>query len=310
MALPRRPYIPALTAAATVVLAFAGPAPDGDRQANAKPPARDGAAAHHRAVSARFALDGPRGLLVRRAVPARGAAAGVEVYRRAGERRDAPAVLLVHGGGWSGGSKARMAPYARRLARAGFVAFNAGYTLAAPGLPAYGVQPRQLRAVVRWIRRESDRFGVDRRRIGALGSSAGGHLAALLATDGRGPRGGGARLAAAVTWSAPLDLSSLAQHHMLGPAATRLLGCPLSACPDRWAATSPLAHVDPGDPPMLLFNSRRELVPLRQSLEMSARLTAAAVPHALRIVEGNRHARDYAGEVWRETIAFLREELH
>lgn len=72
-----------------------------------------------------------------------------------------PAVVLVHGGAWTRGSRAKMAGIADRLAGAGFVTFNVGYTLAAPGRPGHPTQLRELRAAVRWIRMRAARFGVD-----------------------------------------------------------------------------------------------------------------------------------------------------
>jgi acetyl esterase/lipase len=262
-----------------------------------------------RRVGARFALDGPRGTEVLRNRHYGPFGPTLDVYRRTGLPGPAPAVLLVHGGGWGGGGKGRMAPVAIALARAGMVAVNVGYSLAAPGFAGYPRQPHELRAAVRWIRRNAGRIGVDRRRIGAFGSSAGGHLAALLATRGAGPTTAGARIGAAVLWSAPLDLPMLARHRMLGPAAANLLGCHLAACAQRWAEASPLAHVTPDDAPLLLINSRREMVPAAQAEQMAARLSAAAVDHELWLLEGHAHGREYAPLVLDRSVAFLRERL-
>jgi acetyl esterase len=272
-------------------------------------PASAAASAGTERVTARFALDGPRGIAVARNRGFGPPGPTLDIYRRVGDSVPRPAVLVVHGGGWSGGGKGRAAPVARALARAGIVAVNLGYTLAAPGFAGYPRQPAELRAAVRWIRRNASRLGVDPRRIGAFGSSAGGHLAALLATRGRGPLETGARVAAVATWSAPLDLAPLATHRLLGPAATKLLGCALASCPDRWRDASPLTHVTPDDPPFLLFNSAREMVPASQAERMSARLAAAAVPHEPRLLAGHAHAREYAERALAPTVAFLRREL-
>jgi acetyl esterase/lipase len=259
-------------------------------------------------VAARFALGGPRGTTILRNRHFGPFGPTLDVYRRAANPSPAPAVLLVHGGGWSGGGKRRMAPVAKAIARAGMVAVNVGYSLAAPGWAGYPRQPDELRAALRWMRRNSGRLGVDPRRIGALGSSAGGHLAALLATHGQGGRPA-TGLGAAVLWSAPLDLPALAPHRMLGPAAENLLGCELAACPERWAEASPLAHVTPGDAPLLLVNSRREMVPAAQADAMAGRLAAASVPHELLLLDGHAHGRDYAPLVLDRSVAFLREWL-
>jgi acetyl esterase/lipase len=319
----------ALAAAALIAVPPDRPGPVGDRAeaatppaaAAVAPPARPAAvrlpavrppATRRRALrrpASRFALDGPRGIAVRRMRVPDPLGPRVDVYRRAGDVPPRAAVLLVHGGGWSGGGLGRMDPVARAVARAGMVAVNVGYTLASPWAAGYPRQLDELHATVRWIRRAAGRLGVDRRRIGALGSSAGGHLASLLATTGDGPLHAGTRIAAAVAWSPPLDLPALAGHRLLGPAATLLLGCPPDACPGRWAAASPLAHATPDDPPLMLVNSRREMVPAAQSEAMADRLSAASVPHELRLLEGSRHGREFADHVLADSVAFLRRWL-
>lgn len=261
--------------------------------------------------SARFALGGPRGTIVQRNVrfmPLSLDDPVIDVYRRAGQR-GAPAVLLIHGGGWHGGGKRRMASVARAVARAGLVAVNLDYTLADAYRPGFPGQLREVDSAVRWIRRNARRLGVDRTRVGALGSSAGGHLATLLATSGTGPLSAGGRVAAAVAWSAPLDLPGLSGHLMLGNAARTLIGCGPWTCPATWADASPIAHVSPDDPPLLLVNSRQEMVSVRQPVAMAERLTSAGVPHELWLLEGRRHAREYADTALERSVRFLRDKL-
>jgi acetyl esterase/lipase len=234
----------------------------------------------------------------------------LDVHRPPGRRADpAPAVLMVHGGAWRAGDKRRMEPVARAIARAGFVTVSVNYTLATRRRAGFPLQLRQLRAAVRWVRRHATRLGVDRRRIGALGISAGGHLAALLALDGPGPLSAGDRVAAAATWSAPLDLGPL-RDHTLAPAVDTFLGCTGRPCPSpRVAAASPTTHASGDDPPMLLVSSRRELVPIGQARRMAAALASADVPHRLQVLPGSEHGRVYADRAIAPTIAFLRRQL-
>jgi len=258
--------------------------------------------------AARFALDGRRGTSVLRHRRYLGDGPTLDVYRRTGIRRAVPAVLVVHGGGWAGGGKRRMVPVARAIARAGMVAVNVSYTLADWGRPGFPMQSDQLEAALRWVRARAWRLGVDPDRIGAFGSSAGGHLTALLATGARRPTAQ-APIDAAVLWSAPLDLPAVARHGLLGPAAELMVGCALTACPQLWAQASPLNAVSPGDAPLLLVNSRREMVPVDQPLRMAERLAAAGVPHELWLLEGSAHAREYQHRTLRRSVEFLREWL-
>jgi len=233
-------------------------------------------------------------------------ATALDVYRTPARRR-APAVLVVHGGGWRFGDKRRMEGISSALAQAGFVAFNVNYTLAAWWRPGFPRQLRELRAAVRWVRRNAARFGVDPARIGALGSSAGAHLVGLLGVHARGPLDAGARVAAVSTWSAPFDLTRTGDPG-LASAVETFLGC-AGPCESRRAAASPTAHVSPDDPPMLLLSSEHELVPLAHSELMAARLAAAGVPHRLWVIPGSAHGTDYTAIALAPSIEFLGRRL-
>ena len=232
----------------------------------------------------------------------------VDVYSPGNARRARalPGVLVVHGGGWRAGDKRRMAWTSRRLADAGFVAFNVNYTHARLGRPGFPRQLTELRTAVAWIRRHAHRLGVDPTRIGAIGSSAGGHLVGLLATDAHGPLTAGARVAAVVTWSAPFDLTRV-EHGGLVSAVRTFVGCVL--CPQVSMAASPPTHVTGDDPPMLIVNSEHELVPLAHAELMAARLASAGIPHTLRVLPGSGHGRDYAWAVLGPSIGFLYRTL-
>jgi acetyl esterase len=228
-----------------------------------------------------------------------------------------PAVIFVHGGGWQSGDKAAFAPgeqsfapSATRLVQLGFVVFSVNYRLAASAQYPAGVD--DVAAAIRWIRGHAGRFGVDPRRLGLFGASAGGNLAALAATRGQGALDTGARVRAVVSWSGPMDLTLFDAE--LGcpsrhPFVESYIGCTPSDCPGRYRAASPVTQVDRTDPPILLADSTSEIVPLAQAREMAARLTAAAVPHELLILAGSRHAAQYATDIWPQTITFLKRNL-
>lgn len=244
---------------------------------------------------------------VERDVPYAGAGGPtLDVHHAESTGGRAPAVMVVHGGAWSAGDKAAIGNVARSLAAAGMVAVNVNYTLAAPGRPGFPNQLDQLRTAVRWVRRNAARIGVDPTRIGAIGSSAGAHLSALLATTGRGPLTAGDRVRAVVSWSGPLELGAVAMQRRLPTKIAGLLGC---LCPRRAALASPLQHVSRDDPPMLLVNSRRELIPADQAVRMANRLRRVRVSHRLRLVPGNLHAPRYSPTVLGPSIAYLRRQL-
>lgn len=91
-----------------------------------------------------------------------------------------PAIVIVHGGGWSAGDK-RDAVYTNLLvdyAMKGYVTFSVNYRLTqeAP-MPAC---IEDVERSVLWIKQHAQEFGVDSSRIGSFGHSAGGHLSLML----------------------------------------------------------------------------------------------------------------------------------
>lgn len=225
----------------------------------------------------------------------------LDAYLPSSSGRRRPAVILVHGGWWRQLDKSYLAPEARRIAaELGWVAFSINYRLDASS--AFPAERDDVLLAVRFVREHADRLGVDPARLGLLGESAGGNLAALAATLGPSPR-----VRAVVSWSGFMDLAALQ-----GESATMAhlyLGCAPGGCPGRYAAASPLAQVDSTTPPMLIVNAAHELVPLAQAEEMAARLRAAGVPYRLVVVPGGRHAKQYEDRVWQTTVQFLERYL-
>ncbi len=211
-------------------------------------------------------------------------------------------VFLLHGGAWRTGDKPNVVEEATRMARRGWVVFAVNYRLDAPEV--FPAEIDDVRAAVEWARLNAYEYRLDPGRMGALGISAGGHLAAMLATLGEGPPDRGSRLLVAASWSGPMDLSTLVGGEA-SPLSALLLPCPPVECPDRWAESSPVTHVDPTDAPMFLANGRDELVPVDQAEAMAARLDTAGVDHELVVVPGRRHGHALRDDVWPETVAFL-----
>jgi acetyl esterase/lipase len=123
------------------------------------------------------------------------------------DRPNGAAALVIHGGAWRGGSKdgSGMVLIAGVLASHGFVAAAVNYRLA----PTYKwpAQLQDCQLAVRWLRENADMLGIHADRIGALGTSAGGHLAAMLALVD-GDLAAGCKVQAACNYFGPSDLLS------------------------------------------------------------------------------------------------------
>jgi acetyl esterase/lipase len=217
-----------------------------------------------------------------------------------------PAVLLVHGGGWRSGDKASWADEARALvAGTGWVAVTVNYDLDSP--EPWVQQPDEIRAAIAWVQGNAAALGVDPDRIALVGSSAGGHLSMLVATTG-------APVRAVVSWSGPADLPRLTQSpvtdQVVKDVAAIYEGGSLDEQPARWIDSSPVAHVDAGDPPMLLAHSQDEtVVPVDQQTSMREALEANGVEVESVTFSGTAHASGYRDRIWGRTIAFLRHHL-
>jgi acetyl esterase/lipase len=200
------------------------------------------------------------------------------------------AVLMIHGGSWVMGNKSLDTPYAMAVARAGYVVAAMDYSTW-PNLRAWPAAVQDAFAVADSFRSRANVYGFDPAHLVAAGWSAGGNLAELLGTVGRGTD----RVAAVVSWSGISDLPALNSSESTVPLANTLatfFGCPLMACPKLWLNASPVTYVGPGDAPSLLFAGDREFIPTTQSSELADKLGAAGVPATLDILDTDLHGGD------------------
>lgn len=206
-------------------------------------------------------------------------------------------VLLIHGGAWSEGSRAHMDPELRMLVAEGFAAATVDYRLVSGGKNRFPAAIEDLRCAVRVLRARAHRLRIDPDRMVASGVSAGGHLAALLATaqmgalfDGPCPEGEGqrVRLRGAVALSAPLDLTQTPYSVERG-IIRGFLGASPARAPRLAALASPLSHLDPGDPPLLLLHGGRdEVVSVAQARRFWRKMRKLGLPGAyVEVPEGD-----------------------
>ncbi|WP_175414141.1 alpha/beta hydrolase [Agrococcus sp. SGAir0287] len=226
---------------------------------------------------------------------------------------DRAAILLVHGGSWARGS--RTEPHWRDtcawLARAGYVVANVDYRLA-PADP-FPAAIEDVTAALTWLRSPETlaTYAIDPGRIGAFGGSAGGNLVSLLGTAGTGAWDAGARVAAVVTMSAPLDLTGANVRDDFVERQLAYLGCDdLDDCPAAPLA-SPATFADATDPPFLVVHGDDEMIPLEQAEAFVAALEDVGAPVRLAVVPSERHSIGLLDEpdVRDEILAFLAATL-
>jgi acetyl esterase/lipase len=207
----------------------------------------------------------------------------LDLYLPAGPRDPRPAVLLIHGGGWSDGQRGDMKDIAVALAGQGFVAASAGYRLVDGERNRFPVQLDDVQRAVRWLRANAATLGIDPPRICALGFSAGGHLAALLGTrdvrEAVDPTlaAHSSRVGCVVNAFGPTDLTvPFPVEHGIEQRVIALIGAPRERAPDLFRDASPIHHLDGRSAAFLHFHGLLDpLVPVEQTRRMHAALLAA-----------------------------------
>lgn len=91
-----------------------------------------------------------------------------------------PAFVLLHGGAFTKGSRSSYAPWGRFLAAHGYAALSADYRLATEEKPTYPECIWDVKAAVQFLRGSATELRVDPERLGIMGGSAGGYLAAMI----------------------------------------------------------------------------------------------------------------------------------
>lgn len=195
-----------------------------------------------------------------------------------------PIVVWVHGGGWRFGNR-RIAPdLSRFFAQSGFAMAAVDYRLTNRAI--FPAQIEDLKTAIRWLRSVASTYGLDRDRIGVMGASAGGHLAALAGLTPAGSfepddaeyRDESSEVQAVVAGYPPVDFLQLDIHRppegtvsddpenlrmRRGPDLratdadsfeSMLLGSPIAACPDRVRQANPIAYARSGAPPFLILH--------------------------------------------------------
>lgn len=223
------------------------------------------------------------------------------------QNRPKPAVLLIHGGAWVSGAKWHLSSFAQQLAQSGMVAVAINYRLAPEHL--FPAQLEDAAAALQWMVSEAESLEIDPQRIGLWGYSAGGHLAALLAAGQTGSdRVPSPTLACAVFGGAPCDLDFLSPNDRT---LSRVFGGTPAELPQRYEQATPLKHLSPNLPPLMLFHGTQDLlVPPQCSQRFVDRAAEVGVDVRLLWLEGHGHLGAFlSSEARSASIEFLKQHL-
>ena len=209
-----------------------------------------------------------------------GAGRALDVYRAAGAK-SAPIVVFFYGGSWQRGRRQDYRFVGAALASRGVVAIIPDYRKSPQNpFPAF---MQDAAAAVAWARANAAQYGGDPKRIFVMGHSAGAHIAALLATDGRYLQAVDMRprdLAGAIGLAGPYDFLPITD-----PKIKAVFG------PEKdWPVSQPVNFVDGDEPPFLLMHGAEDVtVRPMNSEHLAARLRVRQEPVTLELVPGTGH---------------------
>jgi len=205
-------------------------------------------------------------------------------------------VVVIHGGAWRAGNKSDVRSISSEFARRGYVAVAPQYRFC-PQDP-FPAQVHDVKAAVRWIKSNAKKYRIDPERVGAIGFSAGGHLALMLGLTGpsdglEGDASAGApdsRVKAVVNYFGPTDLAAQDIPDVSKPLVKDFLGGSPQQKPDTAAKASPLTFVSKDDAPVLTFQGTKDpLVPYTQAIKLAEAMNAAGVPGRVELLVGAQH---------------------
>lgn len=230
-----------------------------------------------------------------------------------------PLVIWIHGGGWRNGSKGGGGP-AIGLLRQGFAVASINYRLS--GNAPFPAQIEDCKAAVRFLRAHARQYGVDPERFGVWGSSAGGHLVALLGAAGDvqalegdvGDHDGvSSRVQAVCDWYGPTDLLQMGgSHDQPGSPESLLIGGPIQENKDKAVRANPINYVSADDPPFLILHGTSDPVVRYQQSELLAEaLKKVGVECTLVPLEGAGHGgpQFQSPEVQKQVAEFFSQHL-
>lgn len=235
-----------------------------------------------------------------------------------------PLIVFIHGGGWAKGDKRSGAGKLREFVGSGkYAGASLAYRLSDEA--QWPAQIHDCKAGIRWLRANAEKYGIDPDKIAVWGTSAGGHLVAMLGVshgveelegDLGEHDGVSSEVNCVVNFFGPAELLTMNDHpsvidHLAANSPeSRLVGGELSKNPDKAKNASPITWVSSDDEPSLIVHGTDDkLVPYMQSVDFEKALEKAGVPTALLTVKGGGHGQGFGREVNEAVAAFLDHHL-
>jgi acetyl esterase/lipase len=212
-----------------------------------------------------------------------------------------PVILWIHGGGWQSGSKDQCLPLRQGYASRGYAIASIGYRLSDDAV--FPAQIEDCKAAIRWLRAHAKQYHLDPNRFGVWGSSAGGHLVALVGTSGSVKTfdvgkhlDQSSRVQAVCDFYGPTDFVRFVttpgyeRHSQATAPEAKLLGGAVLENKEKASRANPITYVDHDTPPYLIIHGDQDpTVPINQSQALFEALKKAGTGVRFHTIHGAGH---------------------
>ncbi|MEU1970854.1 alpha/beta hydrolase [Microbacterium sp. NPDC019599] len=206
------------------------------------------------------------------------------IYKPTPSDNPAHVVVHIHGGGWAAGDESSDSRMLRQLTERGYLVFTPSYTYATEDSPTWDLAPRQIARALAEVKALAPQYGGSADRVYLMGSSAGGHLAPLVANrlaagDTLGQDAEALPSVAAMSLLIPAVDPAMAEGNRYVPAGATgrrlvrgLVGGAMEEFPERYAAIDATGHLSDASPPALLIYGPNDwLVPAQGPIAYALR---------------------------------------
>jgi acetyl esterase/lipase len=217
--------------------------------------------------------------------------------------RPVPAVVFIHGGGWTGGGKGEGVSngVARALSDNGYACFSIDYALNTATKNEEGkttitkvVWPQNFydcKTAIRYVRKNAKEFGIDPDRIAVMGASAGAHLAMLVAATKDSEKWNAGGLYPEVSNEVSALVEFYGRHDISRDRRQHFAGATPEETETNVKDASPVTHLTASLPPVLAVQGEADkIVPVNYGRELVAKLTELGVTHEYVEIPGAGHS--------------------
>jgi acetyl esterase/lipase len=232
-----------------------------------------------------------------------------------------PLIIWVHGGGWQNGSKDGCPPLRGGYVERGYAVASINYRLSQHAV--FPAQIEDCKAAIRYLRAHAQEYGLDPQRFGVWGSSAGGHLVALIGTSGAvkpfdvGPNlDQSSRVQAVCDYYGPTDFTAFVstpgyeRHADAASPEAKLIGGAVLENKEKAARVNSITYVTRDDPAFLIVHGDKDpTVPIGQSQLLFDALKQAGVSAHFHTIHGAGHGGPgFAGKDIDEMVSTFFDE--